>query len=50
VDLLVADCSRAKNELGWEAKTSFDELVIMMVDSDLERHLGGSASGGRPAN
>jgi GDPmannose 4,6-dehydratase len=38
VDLLVADPSRAKNELGWEPKVRFTELVHMMVDADLERH------------
>jgi GDPmannose 4,6-dehydratase len=38
VDLLVADPSRAKNELGWEPKVRFKELVHMMVDADLERH------------
>jgi GDPmannose 4,6-dehydratase len=38
VDLLVADPSRAKNELGWEPKVRFKELVEMMVDADLERH------------
>ncbi len=35
VDLLVADPSLAKQELGWEPKVEFAELVKMMVDSDL---------------
>ena len=35
VDLLVADPSLAKQELGWEPKVGFAELVKMMVDSDL---------------
>ncbi len=35
VDLLLADPSRARDELGWEPKTSFEELVRMMVDADL---------------
>jgi GDPmannose 4,6-dehydratase len=37
VDLLMADPSRARRELGWEPKVSFQELVAMMVDADLER-------------
>ena len=35
VDILQGDASKAKNELGWEPKVSFDELVTMMVDSDI---------------
>ena len=35
VDLLVADASLAKQELGWEPKVGFAELVKMMVDADL---------------
>lgn len=37
VDLLIGDPSKAKEKLGWELKTSFPDLVNMMVDSDLER-------------
>lgn len=36
VDLLIGDSSRAKEKLGWEPKVSFEELVKIMVDSDLE--------------
>jgi GDPmannose 4,6-dehydratase len=36
VDTLLADPSRAERELGWRAETSFESLVGMMVDSDLE--------------
>ena len=36
VDLLVGDASKAKKELGWEAKTKFKELVRLMVDADVE--------------
>jgi GDPmannose 4,6-dehydratase len=36
VDLLVGDASKAKRELGWEPKTSFEELIRLMVRSDLE--------------
>jgi len=40
VELLVGDSSKAKRVLGWEPRTSFDELIRLMVDSDL-RLLGG---------
>ena len=40
VDHLVGDAARARAELGWEAKTSFPELVGLMVDSDLARLAG----------
>jgi len=37
VDLLVADPSHAREKLGWEPQVSFDNLVQMMVDSDMKR-------------
>jgi GDPmannose 4,6-dehydratase len=36
VDTLLADPSKARESLGWTAKTSFEELVQIMVESDLE--------------
>lgn len=36
VELLVGDATRAREILDWTAKTSFAELVHMMVDADLE--------------
>jgi GDPmannose 4,6-dehydratase len=36
VDVLLGDASKAREELGWEPKVSFRELVGMMVDADLE--------------
>jgi len=36
VDLLVSDPSKARRLLGWEPIVSFQELVRMMVDADLE--------------
>ncbi len=36
VDLLIGDPTKARQELGWEPKTSFTDLVTMMVDADLE--------------
>ena len=37
VDVLRGDASKAKEILGWESKTSFNELVRKMVKNDLER-------------
>jgi GDPmannose 4,6-dehydratase len=37
VDLLQADPSKARKELGWTPRVGFRELVAMMVDADLER-------------
>jgi GDPmannose 4,6-dehydratase len=34
VDLLLGDASKARDKLGWEAKTSFQELVRIMVQED----------------
>jgi len=36
VDLLLGDPSKAKKQLGWECKVSFEELVKEMVESDIE--------------
>ncbi len=36
VDLLVGDASKAKEKLGWEPQVSFEELVTMMVEHDLD--------------
>lgn len=38
VDHLVADCRKAKEKLGWSAKTKFNDLVKIMVDEDLKKH------------
>ena len=35
VDHLVGDASRARRELGWAPETRFEELIEMMVESDL---------------
>lgn len=37
VDYLQGDASKAKNALGWNATTTFDELVTEMMESDLNR-------------
>jgi GDPmannose 4,6-dehydratase len=36
----VGDPSRARERLGWRAKTTFEELIEEMVSADL-RELGG---------
>jgi GDPmannose 4,6-dehydratase len=35
VDLLIGDAGKAKRELEWEPKTTFRELVRLMVDADM---------------
>lgn len=37
VDLLVGDPSKAQAKLKWEPSVSFEELIQMMVEADLER-------------
>ena len=36
VELLLGDASKAREKLGWTPRTSFEELVELMVDGDLE--------------
>jgi GDPmannose 4,6-dehydratase len=36
VDLLIGDYTKAKTKLGWQPETTFEGLVKLMVDSDLE--------------
>lgn len=37
VHTLLGDCTKAKDELGWEPETSFAQLIEMMVDADMAR-------------
>ncbi len=37
VDVLLGDSSLAHKKLGWKPKTSFEQLVKMMVDADMKR-------------
>jgi GDPmannose 4,6-dehydratase len=43
VDLLVSDPAKARNALGWEPEISFERLIQMMVDADLDhlKHVHG---------
>ena len=38
VDVLLGDASKARRVLGWQPKTTFTELVAMMVEADMRRH------------
>jgi len=40
IEEVVADPGKARHELGWEAKVSFDQLVELMVHADLEALAG----------
>ncbi|MBT9174182.1 MAG: GDP-mannose 4,6-dehydratase [Syntrophomonadaceae bacterium] len=37
VDILLGNPAKAKEKLGWEAKTSLEDLITMMVDADMRR-------------
>ncbi|WP_418948818.1 GDP-mannose 4,6-dehydratase [Phascolarctobacterium faecium] len=37
VELLLGNAGKAKEKLGWHAKTSLEQLITMMVDEDLRR-------------
>lgn len=52
VDVLMGDASKARRVLGWEPTISFNQLVTMMVDHDLElatQEAGRSTDDGRRA-
>ena len=36
VDNLKGDYSKIKNKLGWEPKTSFEDMIKLMVNNDLK--------------
>jgi len=46
VDRLIGDASKARRELGWQPKMSFDELVATMVAADLALARGELANAG----
>lgn len=37
VDILLGNPAKAKEKLGWEAQTSLEDLIAMMVDADMRR-------------
>ena len=41
VELLIGNPEKAKNELGWEPKTTLEELCQMMVEADIRRNKAG---------
>lgn len=41
VDLLIGNPARAKEKLGWEPKTTLEQLCTMMVEADLRYNKGG---------
>jgi GDPmannose 4,6-dehydratase len=38
VELLIGNAEKAKRELGWEPKTTLEELCQMMVEADIRRN------------
>lgn len=36
VELLIGDCSKAEKHLGWKRKISYEQLVKLMIENDLE--------------
>ena len=43
VELLIGNPEKAKKVLGWEPKTTLEELCQMMVDADLRRNTNGAS-------
>jgi len=41
VELLIGNPAKAKEKLGWEARTTLEQLCKVMVDSDLQRNIRG---------
>jgi GDPmannose 4,6-dehydratase len=46
---LVGDASKAREQLDWEAHTTFEELIQLMVDADLELLASSDAAASQPA-
>ncbi len=36
VELLIGNCSKAENKLGWKRKISYEQLVTLMVENDMK--------------
>jgi len=39
VDLLIGDAAKAEKEIGWKAETKFEDIVRLMIKSDMEKVL-----------
>ena len=37
VDVLLGNPAKAKEKLGWKPEVSFEQLIVMMTDADMER-------------
>ncbi len=44
VELLLGNPAKARKQLGWQPKVSFEQLVTMMVDADMDRQMGKSVT------
>ncbi|NLB65540.1 MAG: GDP-mannose 4,6-dehydratase [Lentisphaerae bacterium] len=40
VELLLGNSTKAREQLGWTPEVSFEQLVTMMVDADMDRQMG----------
>ncbi len=49
VDFLLADASKAEQKLGWKPRTTFNELIRIMMASDLELAAREQRAGAGPA-
>jgi GDPmannose 4,6-dehydratase len=49
VDFLLADPSKAEQKLGWKPRTTFKELIKLMMSSDLELAAREQRAGAGPA-
>jgi GDPmannose 4,6-dehydratase len=47
VDHLIGDASKARAVLGWSPSITFEQLVAMMVDADVERHTAAQRAGAK---
>jgi GDPmannose 4,6-dehydratase len=45
VDLLIGNATKARTQLGWQPKTTFKELVRLMVDADIEAETNPTEAG-----
>lgn len=43
VELLIGNAEKVKQDLGWEAKTSLEELCKLMVEADITRNIKGQS-------